>query len=121
MPRGAVAEGLASFAMVLGTVALLATAATACWLLLFHFALKKLPPVQEALGLKKRDKPSLAEKRHEIEALKAQHRASMNQRGSSGSMQPTLSQGDRGRSLNFHISGFDKEAVAPLRGMDRTA
>ena len=42
----------------------------AVWLLIFHLALKKLPPVQEALGLKKRDKPTLEEMRQEIEALK---------------------------------------------------
>lgn len=73
---------------------------------------------------RKREKPTLAEKRQEIEALKvwrslqfaaglrptnysaacsllphprqAQHRASMHLRGSGGGMQPTLSPGDRG-------------------------
>jgi hypothetical protein len=75
---------------------------------------------------RKREKPTLAEKRQDIEALKvwqslhfaaglltrptnysaacsllphprqAQHRASMHLRGSGGGMQPTLSPGDRG-------------------------
>jgi hypothetical protein len=80
MPAEAVKEGVAVFATILGTIALLAAVATGCehcwiafessdsfqspawqtpfghpragWFLLFHFALKKLPPVQEALGLK---------------------------------------------------------------------
>ncbi|KAL4457334.1 hypothetical protein ABPG75_012199 [Micractinium tetrahymenae] len=66
----AVQQGVVAFATILGSIALLAGAATLCWLLLFHLALKKLPPVQEALGLRKREKPTLAEKRHEIAALK---------------------------------------------------
>ncbi|KAI3425750.1 hypothetical protein D9Q98_007725 [Chlorella vulgaris] len=74
MAAAAVKEGLSVFFALFGTLALLAVVATALWFLLFHFALKKLPPVQEALGYKKRDKPSLAEKRGDIEALKAQHR-----------------------------------------------
>jgi len=41
--------------------------------LLWHTALKHLPPVQEALGLRKPLKPPLESKREEIEALKQQH------------------------------------------------
>ncbi len=52
MPADAVIQGLQTFGSLLGSLVLLAVAATVCWLLLFHFALKKLPPVQEALGLK---------------------------------------------------------------------
>ena len=82
MPADPVWEALLAFATILGALALLGVAATACkpqrglghslmaaarcetraytclafrpagWLLLFNFALKKLPPVQEALGLK---------------------------------------------------------------------
>lgn len=88
----AVHQGVVAFATILGSIALLAGAATLCealpaidqpaeasdnaglpgaaatavvgqapaltspalagWLLLFHLALKKLPPVQEALGLR---------------------------------------------------------------------
>jgi hypothetical protein len=39
---------------------------------LWHF-LKQLPPVQEALGLRKPAKPLIAERREEIEELKRQH------------------------------------------------
>ncbi|KAI7838755.1 hypothetical protein COHA_007548 [Chlorella ohadii] len=91
-------QGLRIFATLLGALGLVAAICTACWLLLFHFALKKLPPVQEALGLKKRDKPTLEEMRHEIEALKAQLRAAQagHQRGTGGSSQPALSTGQHG-------------------------
>ncbi|PSC73838.1 general secretion pathway [Micractinium conductrix] len=94
MPGDAVREGLAIFATVLLSIGALAAAATVCWLLLFHLALKKLPPVQEALGLKKRDKPTLAEMRHEIDALKAHHQAA--QSGDGAGSQPTLSPAGRG-------------------------
>ena len=40
------------------------------WLLLYHFALRHLPVVQEALGLKKRDKPTREELREDIDAMK---------------------------------------------------
>ncbi|KAL4457330.1 hypothetical protein ABPG75_012200 [Micractinium tetrahymenae] len=92
----AVQQGVVAFATILGSIALLAGAATLCWLLLFHLALKKLPPVQEALGLRKREKPTLAEKRHEIAALKAHHRMAHPVGGSGGGTQPALSLGDRG-------------------------
>lgn len=43
------------------------------YVLLWHTALKHLPPVQEAWGIRKPLKPSLESKREEIEALKQQH------------------------------------------------
>ncbi|KAL4858320.1 hypothetical protein ACK3TF_001793 [Chlorella vulgaris] len=94
MGAAAVKEGLRVFFALFGTLAFLAAVATALWFLLFHFALKKLPPVQEALGYKKRDKPSLAEKRGDIEALKAQHRHI-----SGIQQQPIMSAGDGGVRL----------------------
>lgn len=54
------------------SVALLAAAIAIAWYILFQFALKKLPPVQEALGLKKRDKPTRDEMRAEINVMKQQ-------------------------------------------------
>lgn len=40
------------------------------WVLLYYAALRHLPPVQEALGLKKRDKPTREELCGEIDAIK---------------------------------------------------
>ncbi|KAL4522707.1 hypothetical protein Ndes2526B_g00954 [Nannochloris sp. 'desiccata'] len=72
---------LEAFFRVLGGFGLLFCLILVGYFLLWHTALKHLPPVQEALGLRKPLKPPLESKREEIEALKQQHarlRASFN-------------------------------------------
>jgi hypothetical protein len=43
------------------------------WFLLWHTALKHLPPIQEALGLRKPLKPLKHEKQKEIDEMRRQH------------------------------------------------
>ena len=55
--------------------------------------MKRLPPVQEALGLRRPAKPFIEEKREEIEALKREHarlQESFRRRPSIGGAQKTM-------------------------------